>query len=259
MSNIAPISEVAPQKPSRRWLRFSLRTMLIAVALLCVWLAIVCQNAARQKHATEVIESAGGYFTYLSGDKDYPYIERREARDRLGWLRNLIGFDFFETVGEVDFWERDDSPRVHHAIAALGDLPHLRALHIRSAKITDDEMAIIQRLPLHQLTFESCTLTPAGWKSVCRMTNLRILGLYGQEINDAVLENIGAETKIIRLELSGVSVTDAGLTRVNQMPELREVRLIGNIQLTSAGVARFEKANPGIDFTIHPPSETPSY
>ena len=37
--------------PRRRWLRFSLRSLLILITILCVWLGVKVNQARRQKEA----------------------------------------------------------------------------------------------------------------------------------------------------------------------------------------------------------------
>ena len=36
-------------KPRRHWFRFSLRTMMVAIALICVWLGVISYRANKQK------------------------------------------------------------------------------------------------------------------------------------------------------------------------------------------------------------------
>ena len=58
-------------KPIRSWFRFSLRTLLLATTVLCVWLAMQVNAARRQKEAVKVILGAGGTVRY-----DYQYKRR---------------------------------------------------------------------------------------------------------------------------------------------------------------------------------------
>ena len=54
----------APAKLRRRWLQFSLRTMLAAVALTSLWLGVTSFRANKQKRAVELIKKAGGFVLY---------------------------------------------------------------------------------------------------------------------------------------------------------------------------------------------------
>ena len=54
-----------------RWFRFSLRTLLLLIAVLCVWLGIQVNAARRQREAVAAIQSAGGSVVY-----DYEIVPR---------------------------------------------------------------------------------------------------------------------------------------------------------------------------------------
>ena len=45
----------------RRWLRFSLRTLLILTALVAVWLGVQVNRAQKQRAAVAAIQEAGGF------------------------------------------------------------------------------------------------------------------------------------------------------------------------------------------------------
>src|SRR5262245_63470489 len=92
-----------------RWFRFSLRTLLLLIAALCVWLGIQVNAAHRQKEAVAAITKAGGTVIY-----DY---QNLQLVDRAGitwddsrlppgpaWLRQRIGDDYFRTVVDVSLW-----------------------------------------------------------------------------------------------------------------------------------------------------------
>jgi hypothetical protein len=50
----------ATARANRRWLRFSLRGLLLIVAIFCVWLGIKVNAARRQAEAVAAILKAGG-------------------------------------------------------------------------------------------------------------------------------------------------------------------------------------------------------
>ena len=49
----------------RRWLQFSIRTLLVLVTLLCVALSLWIVPAERQRRAVEAIEKLGGIVFYV--------------------------------------------------------------------------------------------------------------------------------------------------------------------------------------------------
>src|SRR5215471_13446031 len=97
-----------------RWFRFSLRTLLLLITALCVWLGIQVNAARRQRDAVAKLQKASGeiYYDYqmvpqggLMQSGVPPGIRLRDEvvfPDRLppgpAWLRKLIGDDCFPTV-----------------------------------------------------------------------------------------------------------------------------------------------------------------
>jgi hypothetical protein len=74
-----------PQQRKRRWLQFSLRTLLVAVTLLAVWLGLWTDRARRQRVAVQRVRELGGDIRY-----DY---ENQKGGQPPGpeWLRRLLG------------------------------------------------------------------------------------------------------------------------------------------------------------------------
>jgi hypothetical protein len=64
MHELSPMTET----PKRRWFRFSLRTLLLAVTIFGVWLGSRVHHAHQQKKAIAAIEAIDGYWYY-----DYQY------------------------------------------------------------------------------------------------------------------------------------------------------------------------------------------
>ena len=51
-------------KPKRRWLQFSLRTLMVVVTVFCIWMGITAKRARLQKQAVEAVLEAGGRIIY---------------------------------------------------------------------------------------------------------------------------------------------------------------------------------------------------
>jgi hypothetical protein len=104
-------------RPHRRWFQYSLRSFLILVTALAVWLGIVVNRAREQREAVKAIEALGGEVVYdwkLELDREEPLGPR--------WLRELIGDDFFQEVRHVYLFP------VPTGSAIRSEIPHLQRL-----------------------------------------------------------------------------------------------------------------------------------
>src|SRR5262245_16829020 len=78
--------------PKRRWLRYSLRTLLLVFTLVAIWLAIETHRAREQKLAVEQLQRANAILLFAhqfdaSGNADLPLAEPWAPM----WLRRAIG------------------------------------------------------------------------------------------------------------------------------------------------------------------------
>ncbi len=55
---------MALRSNNRRWFRFGLRTLLIAITVLCIWLGFKVNAARRQHEVVQAILQAGGTVAY---------------------------------------------------------------------------------------------------------------------------------------------------------------------------------------------------
>ena len=90
----------ARPKRRRRWVQFSLRTLLVFVTLCAVassWFVVKMKQVKKRREAVKAIMEAGGSVRYeysvnaqLSGSTPKP--------PGPAWIRKLLGDDFFATV-----------------------------------------------------------------------------------------------------------------------------------------------------------------
>ena len=83
----------APSKPRRRWFQFSLRTLLVAVAVVAVRLALTANAARKQRAAVAAIEALGGSVRY-EHEQNSPSLEPLPGPK---WLRELVGEEYFDS------------------------------------------------------------------------------------------------------------------------------------------------------------------
>ena len=62
--------------PKRRWLRFSVRTLLAAVTIVCLWLGWQVSIVQERKMARREIEATGGAFVHQISSEELARAER---------------------------------------------------------------------------------------------------------------------------------------------------------------------------------------
>lgn len=138
-------------KRDRRWLQFSLRSFLVLLTALAVWLGIVVNRVREQREAVKAIEALGGYVGYDSPPSG------------LDWLRQIIGNGFFTEVVFVRFMPSADQTvpaptdqDVLKAIPLLLRFPQLRHLHVWgsvSLQTCDELKSTLPRCNVRRVVF----------------------------------------------------------------------------------------------------------
>ncbi len=91
------MTDTAPIKPKRRWLRFSLRSLLLLVLVLCVVLGWQVGWARKQRAAVAWIrQQPDGSVAYDYERLQFPSPNPQPSAPN--WLVELLGIDYFATV-----------------------------------------------------------------------------------------------------------------------------------------------------------------
>ena len=149
----------AAPKLRRRWLRYSLITLMVLVLLASVamtWFAHRLQRSRRQHEAVEAIVNSGGgvRFDFEIDQSGKPLPEASFPGPV--WLRPWIGDDLTSNVVEAEV--QTDS-----ALEGVKDLPLLRKLHLFSKGITDAGLEHLEQVPQLEVLFvEETQVTEQG-------------------------------------------------------------------------------------------------
>ena len=175
-----------PRKPRRRWFQFSLRSFLVLVTILGIWLGFLARGAKRQAEAITAIKAHGGWCYYDFQVRD-PFTESFDPYAKSWvpeWLLNRLGEDLFHDVEAVSMVYNSDPgkrPDKSHgtadALRHLDALPDLRALYLPRTKATDEDMRHIgelRELEVLQL-FDALRVTDAGASHFGHLTKFRLL------------------------------------------------------------------------------------
>jgi hypothetical protein len=98
--------------PSRRWLRFSLRTLLILIALACCYLAWEIRFVQHRQHLLQEFRSQGidAAFQFMTAaEHEGRWIDLppsfKEPPTRISWLRRMLGAEAMQSIHYIVGWE----------------------------------------------------------------------------------------------------------------------------------------------------------
>src|SRR5262245_37829735 len=196
-------SQAAPQRSAtmpqmKKWLRFSLRTMLVLITALCIWLGVQVNVARRQREAVAAISRVGGtvYYDYqlvpvATGVTSLFEVASQPSDDGLDlsrtppgadWLRKCLGDDFFRTAVVVWF-PNNPNPNI-----AKGNLDQLaRFPCLRSLQITD------------------CNIRDADLSALAALMQLEVLRITDTRVNGSILASLPSPGRLKGLYLNNPS------------------------------------------------------
>jgi hypothetical protein len=220
--------------------QFTIRSLLlltVIVAIPCSWMTLRMDRARRQLRAVEAFDN--------SSHKRSPREIRDDAYELTpGWLRLVLGDDFFAEVTEIDYGLSFSGKAEDKDLEYLSGIHSLKTLILRETKITDIGLERLKDLrQLTLLNLESTRITDAGLRHLKNLKQLTELDLRGTSITDLGLEQISRLDNLEILNLEGTKVSDTGLRHLERLRKLRRLYL-GGTDTTGEGLRRLEKALP---------------
>ncbi len=285
MNEIATTNDIP--KTRRRWLRFSLRSLLVLMAVIGVWLGFEKSRVLKQAQVAAKVRALGG--DVFSGYRFDPSGKPKEFSKRTvpPWITNFIGEDYFVTIVTVNFDKNfgdrpadrskahatqvtnealvllEDAPHVTELLLAgnnqLSDdclahaagLKHLRVLLLNQTNATGRGLSHIRALPnLEGLALHDTPLTDDGLAFLGGLPKLQWLLLDDTDISDKGLANLTSLRSLQHLSLNNTRITDQGLQQLQKLPRLTRLSL-GGTAVTSEGCAALQRALPSCK--IFPP------
>jgi hypothetical protein len=257
-------------KPKHRWIRFSLRTLLVGMTVLCVWLGFRVNAAHRQKEATGAILGAGGWVGYShqlvpkamyslanGGRFDPPkYGFNYDPIPGPGWLHDLVGDDYFQTVAGVGL-NFKSSGAAKGVIEQVAKLPTLKLFRMSvgsngiSSNIEDIDLAALGALDqLESLVIWNVRIDGAALARLRNPAQLTQVCLNNTDSDDAALEQIGKMSNLAYLCLNQLRITDAGLAHLKQLTKLKQL-VLWHASITDAGLQHLTGMKQLSELAIH--------
>ncbi len=216
----------APIKLRRRFFRFGIRTFLVVVVGLSVWLAWFVYRVERQKNAVAWVIENGGSVVYdyemnADGVDDEPDLPAPK------WLVNLIGIDYFSSVVDVMIQGTHSGDRLVLDLSPLQGFPRLESLYLASVDSADwspiSKLENLYELILEYTNFDDLTL-------VSDLTDLEALNLSFTRVDDV--------TPLVKLHL----LEDLNLraTKIQCIQSLRSLKRLQYLNLIGTQVDDFE-------------------
>jgi hypothetical protein len=154
--------------PRRRWLQFTLRTMLVLILIVSVplgWFAHKLREAREHRAAVKAIQTLGGRVG------SWP--------DRLGRLPGE------EVYGDLVWVNLSRTPVRDAGLVYLRGLRTLYRLNLDATKVTDAGLVHLNGLTqLEELSLDSTQITDAGLEHLRGLTQLRTVDLRNTQVTD---------------------------------------------------------------------------
>ena len=181
-------------KPRRRWLQFSLRTLMVLMLVLGCglgWLASKIIRAREQREAVKAIEELGGRV-------DWKPASGGITRTAAAWVGKLMGGDWSVDVGAVYL---TGTPVTDAGLEHLRGLTQLRFLSLDSTPVTDAGLEHLRGLTqLQGLYLSSTRVTDAGLAHLRGLTQLEVLYLISTRVTDAGVNELKKALPKVRIQ-----------------------------------------------------------
>jgi hypothetical protein len=247
-------------KVRRRWMSFSLRTLLLAVMLASIlfgWLASKVRQARRQRVAVAAIEKIGGVVKYDYEIKPDGGAIYNATLPGPPWLREWMGRDFVANVASVKISQWKIPAKISigfesmwHFVGidngqALTDVrmanfrefPELKVLELQGVQFRGHAEGHLQGLAkLEQLSLQDSGITDAQLANLRGMRQLKELNLQRTRISDAGLLHLHSLTRLETLKLDHTRVRGEGLTHLASLERLQNLSLSG-CPISDSGLA----------------------
>ncbi len=214
------VSELAVARPWRRFLRFSVRGLILLALVIGAGLGWIVRSARIQREAVAAITASGGSVKYDWQENEQTLVAAGKPWAP-EWLVDLVGVDYFGHVTTVLLEEQSD--------ATFAQVGHLAGLQL--------------------LCFDASAVSDVGWEHLRGLTRLSRLIDAGPEYSDDWLVHLPAFSNLSYLDLSSHPITDRGLAHLARLPNLSILDL-NNTRITDTGLVHLSRLTKLSDLSL---------
>jgi Leucine-rich repeat (LRR) protein len=224
----------------QRYLRFSVRGLIVGVLLFGVWLGSIVRSARIQRDAVAAIRQAGGGVKYHWEWKSWEDTGSGNPRAPR-WLVDRIGVDYFGHA--VVAWLPEEAGAV---LPVVGKLSQLEGLDLAGLRLTDEGLAHVKRLTkLTFLSVHGTQVTDVGLADLKALSKLSALDLGDTRVTDLGIDYLKGLNELSVLNLGSTKVSDAGLVHLTGLSKLSLLNLI-DTDVTDTGIKQLKQTLPSL-------------
>ena len=256
-----PAQSMPEYRPWRRYLRFSLRGLIVIVLVIGAGLGWVVRNARIQRDAVAAIQR--GTTAFVRYDWEWKDGEEITGGAPWGpnWLVDRLGVDYFGHVTSVTRWDSADSDmpfvqigqlsrledlcvfgiRVEDGLVHLKGSTSLKVLDLSFTDVTDAGLVHLKGLSsLRDLNLSKCKITGAGLVHLSKLKGLQFLDLGGSRVTDDGFVHVAKLTHLRQLVLSQTKITDDGLAHLKGLTSLQHL-FLAETEVTDSGLEHLKE------------------
>lgn len=229
---------------------FSLRTVLIVCALLCVllaWLSNVVSQVRREQAAVAFLRSKGASVFYVDN-----WDLRSIGAAQRSLFKRFLGDGERRPINSIciDMLDPNDASSVMAHVRHLRDLRNLRLVFpqtIVAVKVRNEAFQPLETLSrLRVLDLVNAPVDDGVLRYLRSLKEMRDVGLIGSDITDLFeLRNLH---DLHYLHLESTNVSDAGLEQLSNLRQLKHLGL-DNSKVTPEGVQAIQRHLPNCKVT----------
>ncbi len=219
--------------------RFSLRTTLIGMFILCAALAVVMGRLGSHAKKIKTIETNGGVIGYKN--------------DSSMAARLSIALFADKRLLDVDSVAFNGSPLNDESCRVLAQLRGVTTVSLTNAALSRQDLdALSEGTDIRELNIHGCRFADATLESLARFPALESLDLGMSDASDDAVPAVMGKTSLRKLYIHGTQITDGGLARLQALPNLQRMTVSRHL-ITCDAIEAFSRQRPTVILQVFGP------